>query len=264
MHLILASREDPASMSMARYLLDKVEFNPPEDSDGLYTHGDYVFSYIGEKHLYLKDFNSIVDGNASRVEDVIFLSKHSSRADIKSLTVHPTGNFSDAMLGGEPEHLSMSDPAKMSSALRAMSDSYNGTEFSVTFEATHHGPLLEVPNFFIEIGTTEKQWEDREALETVISAIFSESTAGKSSFVGAGGGHYMPKVTKYALENGVDVGHMISKHALESISEEMIMQSVMKTPGCRGFIIDRKGVKSAPRQKLKDIAEREGLEIITV
>ncbi len=264
MHLILASREDEASMSMAGRLLETVDFRGYPDYDGLLAHGDFLFSYIEVKHLFLENFDQLFGSLSERVSDVIFLSRHSSKADIKSLTVHPTGNFNGALLGGREKRLSMSDPGKMTSTLRAMNQIYSGSTFSVTFEATHHGPLLDMPNFFIEIGTTEAQWKDDEALDTVVQSIMSPVKQGLPSYVGAGGGHYMPKVTRYAIENDVDVGHMISKHALEEISESMLLQSIEKTPNCKGFIVDRKGVKSQAKQLISSISDQFSLETILV
>ncbi len=264
MHLILASREDEASMSMASRLLETFDFREFEGQDGVRSHGDYLFSYIGVKHLYLENFGQLYAGIRDRVKDIIFLSRHSSKADIKSLTVHPTGNFNGALLGGREKKLSMSDPGKMTSTLRAMNQIYGGSLFSVTFEATHHGPLLNIPNFFIEIGTTEAQWKDPDALDCVIHAIMKPETVGYPAFVGAGGGHYMPKVTRYALENQIDIGHMISKHALEDITESMIIQSIEKTPSCKGFVIDRKGVKSQAKQLISGISDQLGLEMVMV
>lgn len=264
MHLIIGSREDEASMSMSRHLLGTVDFSPWDQAPGVLQHGDYLFSYIDGKHLYLDSFSDAFGNIQDRIEDVIFLSKHSSSADIKSLTVHPTGNFGEAKLGGRPGKLSVSNPARMSSTLRAMNELYSGPDFSVTFEATHHGPLMEIPNFFIEIGTTKEQWENTEALDTVVKSLFSDPHPGNGSFVGAGGGHYMPKVTRYCIDNNVDIGHMISKHALENATEELIGQAVEKTPGCRGFVLDRKGVKSAAKQMFREYSDINGLEIILV
>ena len=264
MHLIIASREDEASMSMARRLLETFEFRELEGSPGVLSHNGFLFSHISVKHLYLENFENLFSGIKGQVDDVIFLSRHSSKADIKSLTVHPTGNFSEALLGGREGKLSMSDPGKMTSTLRAMNEVYSGTTFSVTFEATHHGPFLNVPNFFIEIGTTEAQWKDPEALDTVVEAIMRPNSGKNPAYVGAGGGHYMPKVTRYAIENGADIGHMISKHAMDGISESMILQSIEKTPNCRGFVMDRKGVKSQGKQLISTISDQMGLEIIMV
>lgn len=264
MHLIIASREDEASMAIAGTLLGRFNFRESGAFPGLLAYENYLFSYIEKKHLYLDNFSELFGNLEKDIDDVIFLSRHSSQADIKSLTVHPTGNFSDAKLGGRERKLSMSDPAKMSSTLRLMSEYYKGGLFSVTFEATHHGPLLDIPNFFIEIGTTKEQWEDPEALETVVTSIVSENGNGSGAFVGAGGGHYMPKITKYSIENSVDMGHMISKHALGHVDENLISQAVSKTPGCKGFILDRKGVKSNSKQQFRDYADINNLEIIMV
>ncbi len=265
MHLLIASREDPASMSIASAVLDAYSFQENGGKPGILKYKNYLFSYIDIKHLFLDNFGDLFGAIMEDIEDVIFLSKHSSKADIKSLTVHPTGNYSEALLGGREKKLSMSDPSKMSSTLRMMNEIYSGDIFSVTYEATHHGPLMEnIPNFFIEIGTTREQWEDREALQTVVEALLSENKSGGGAFVGAGGGHYMPKITRYSIENSVDMGHMISKHALEHLNEAMIAQSVEKTPGCKGFILDRKGVKSNAKQQIKDFADISGLEVILV
>ena len=57
---------------------------------------------------------------------------------------------------------------------------------------------------------------------------------------------------------------MISKHALEHINSDLIWQSVSKTPYCRGFVMDRKGVKSNAKEQLKNYADEHGLEIILV
>lgn len=265
MHLIIASREDEASMSIASALLEKYSFGESSRGENLLEYKNYLFTYIEKKHLYLDDFCTSYRGLKDEIQDLIFLSRHSSGADIKSLTVHPTGNFSEAKLGGAEKMLSVSDPHKMSSTLRLMNEYYRGDTFSVTYEATHHGPLLAIPNFFIEIGTTKSQWEDPNALETVISALIEDRNGNSGdAFVGAGGGHYMPKITKYSIENNVDIGHMISKHALEVIDDDLISQSVRKTPNCRGFIMDKKGVKSEAKQKLRNYADANGLEIVMV
>ncbi len=264
MHLILASREDEASMSMAGRLLETVDFRNYTGYDGVLAHGNFLFSFIDVKHLFLENFDQLFGSLREKISDVIFLSRHSSKADIKSLTVHPTGNFNGALLGGREKRLSMSDPGKMTATMRAMNQIYRGSTFSVTFEATHHGPLLDIPNFFIEIGTTEAQWKDTDALDTVVQSIMAPVTQRLPSYVGAGGGHYMPKVTRYAMENDVDVGHMISKHALEEINESMFLQSIEKTPNCKGFIVDRKGVKSQAKQLISSVCDQFGLEVILV
>ncbi|WP_062396312.1 D-aminoacyl-tRNA deacylase [Methanogenium cariaci] len=51
---------------------------------------------------------------------IIFLSRHTSQNPVPALTVHTTGNYGDAALGGEPRTLSRAAPAWMHAALCAL------------------------------------------------------------------------------------------------------------------------------------------------
>ena len=260
-HLIVSSNADDASKVMADHILESFSFE--KNTDGVLHYKDYILVRIEEKHLFMNDLPSVVLPLRPNIKDIIFLSKHSSSADIKSITVHPTGNFSSADLGGLPGKLSESDPEKMSSALRAMKESYSGEYFSVTFEATHHGPLLTIPNYYIEIGTSEREWTRGDALDLIMEGVFTESN-NFDNFVGIGGGHYMPKITEYFYRNSLNMGHMISKHSLEGITEELLKQSVMKTRNCKGFIMDNKGTKSVAKSMVEKVADELSLEIIKI
>ena len=58
----------------------------------------------------------------------------------------------------------------MTSLLREIKkNQLNG--YDVCFEATHHGPLLETPTIFLEIGSTEQQWEDEEPARALIKSL---------------------------------------------------------------------------------------------
>ena len=74
----------------------------------------------------------------------------------------------------------------------------------------------------------------------------------------------MPKITEYFLKNDINLGHMIPKYALDSITEEMIVQAVEKTPGCKGFLMDKKGTKAPARDLIKKVADLRELEIISI
>lgn len=262
MHLIIASRADRASMSMATHILGTVSFEEVQGQAGTYRFGDYTLRMIDEKHLFFDTVPAEDNGLTPEVSEITFLSSHSSSAEIKSLTVHPTGNFAGNMLGGREKTLSVSSPDKMTPALRMLSEAYTGNGFEITLESTHHGPYLEVPNYYIEIGTTEKEWSNIDALNAVREAVFTEPDTVSGKFVGVGGGHYMPKVTGYVMNNGVSVGHLISKHDQDTITREQIEEAVDKTPDCRGFIMDRKGCRGPVRAILKEISDDRGMEII--
>ncbi|MEM0155758.1 MAG: D-aminoacyl-tRNA deacylase [Thermoplasmataceae archaeon] len=263
MTLIIASKEDPASSSMGDFLVRNYNFMPKESVTDEFIMSDFLLKFIEQKHLYYEgmDEDAKRSGNST---GIIILSKHSSAADIKSLTVHPTGNFGDAQLGGSPGMLSMTDPIAMTEALRNIRNNYKGNAFSVTFEATHHGPFIRTPNYFVEIGTTKDQWEDRGALKAVCDSILQRRGNKFRNYVGIGGGHYMPKITTYALENNVNIGHMIPKYQSEVVNSDIIRQAVSMTPECAGFIMDRKGMKANIREMVSSIARDQNLEIIEI
>ena len=264
MRLIIASRNDPASISIAHHLLDSVDFSPYNGSSSILRHGNFAFSYISERHLYMDHLDGDLKQIAEPIEDIIFLSRHSSAADIKSITVHPTGNFQEAKLGGTIGRLSPTSPLNMASSLLEMSLNFSGSEFSVTYEATHHGPALDIPHYYLEIGTTEKQWNDRDALDIAIKGVMAKPQSISRTFVGIGGGHYMPKITRYSLENSIALGHMISKHSLDDITEELVMQSINRTPNCSGFLIDKKGAKSSAKEIVASVADKMSLETVKI
>ena len=84
---------------------------------------------------------------------LVFPSIHRSERNVPCLTVHPLGNLGDsAEVGGRPRVLVPTDPLRMASALRALAEGGGPVGLSATFEATHHGPELELPAMFVEIG----------------------------------------------------------------------------------------------------------------
>ncbi len=264
MHLIIASRADRASMAMANRLVGSGRFEPNGDGPDAYRYKDYTLKFIEKSHLHYDTLTDREKGITQEVRDIVFLSSHSSRAEIKSLTTHPTGNFGEAMLGGKERTLSTTSPSRMTAALKSLAASYGGDGFEITLESTHHGPCLDIPHYYLEIGTTQKEWNDEKALDAAFEAVFSEPERGAGNFVGIGGGHYMPKVTSYVMENQVNVGHLISKHYQDTITEGQIEEAVAKTPGCRGFIMDRKGCRGPVRAMIRDFADNHNLEIIKI
>ena len=55
--------------------------------------------------------------------------------------------------------------------LNKTAEFYHLHDYKVTMEATHHGPLIEKPCIFIEIGSTEAEWTDRIAGFVVAKTI---------------------------------------------------------------------------------------------
>ncbi len=260
--VLVESGQDPSSVSISRFLVEHYPFRTGR-IPGMLTAGGYVLYRSEEKHLYMNNLEETLSKLGIAPTTIIFLSKHSSQAKIKSLTVHAMGNIGEAILGGYPSQVSMSDPGNMSSALRIMRKTpVEG--FNITFEATHHGPLTMIPSFFIEIGTEKEDWENESALSTVSNAIMHCTDEGKEGFIGIGGGHYSPKITEYAVNSGVNVGHILSKHSHEALSPEMIDQCVQRTKGFKGFLVDWKGTRGPIREMVKKIANDGSFELISI
>ena len=61
------------------------------------------------------------------------------------------------------------------------------TGYDVCFEATHHGPLLKTPTIFLEIGSTENQWEDKIPAKALIKSLLEVKVRKGTSVLGFGG-----------------------------------------------------------------------------
>lgn len=263
--LIVGSKEDDASLTMFRHFVEAR--GPEEVGDGLYADSSFVYMLVERRHIYCDNVDKDPRLSGEAFKDVVFLSRHSSSAQIKSLTVHPTGNFGPADLGGRERTVSVSDPGYMLPTLKELREAYSGNGYEITFEATHHGPYMETPNFYIEIGTTPEDWHRPEVLDAVLRAVESAHQCSGPTFIGGvgGGGHYMPKITEYAVENGIPVGHMVSKHSLAVTDRSGILEAIRKTPGCRGgILVDRKGVKSEGKAIVSAVADELGMETVII
>ena len=256
--LFIASRTDPSGSAIYEYMKQAFSW---DENDGVLINGNMALC-IMDKPLLYENYPERIFKDKYHIENIIFLSKHSSVKEISSLTVHPLGNFSTADLGGNPGTFSMSSPGMMTSALRLVREKYKGDRFMITLEATHHGPLTDIPSFFAEIGTTSHDWSDPEALNALSSAVMETAENNFPDYIGIGGGHYTPKITNYALQKNINVGHIISKHRHNELTMDMIYEAIRKTPVIKGFIIDKKGSKASALNLVRTISEKEGFENI--
>ena len=127
-----------------------------------------------------------------------------------------------------PRTVSVSPATAMSDALKTFlhyKEELN-LDYEVSYECTHHGPSLNVPTMFVELGSSPAQWNDLRAAEAVahsaMSAIANFSTPANSAVLGIGGTHYNQKFTRMALAGEAVFGHMIPKYAVSMIDSEII------------------------------------------
>lgn len=197
---------------------------------------------------------------------LVFPSIHRSEKNVLSLTAHPLGNpGATADLGGRPRRLSPTDPRRMTAALRLLAEGAGASGMAVTFEATHHGPLVGLPAFFLEIGYGDLPGPPASAVE-LLSNVIRQTEVDPSDRValGVGGGHYVPHFTELALRRRWAFGHLLSRHALEGLDRATFVEAYVQTPGAEGVVYARAEdsrhpalAGAAPRLREQDAAARE-------
>lgn len=269
---IICSAPDLASQNIKTQLLNLIEWKIlelPENSGFSAAResqdGKFRLVDIEETHVFQDGLDRKLENAGLPASLIIFASKHRSKEEISSLTVHCTGNPSDDVrLGGCPKSLAVSSPAAMKSILVEMKRlaEQKGLKYDVTLEVTHHGPTeLSVPSLYAEIGSTEVQWKDPEAGEVAAKAILAVSLEKVPVAVGFGGGHYAMRQTKLLFETGISFGHNFPKYKLEFVDEALIRQAIEKSKA--DFVyFDRKSMKSEERKKISEILEKLGLSVL--
>jgi D-aminoacyl-tRNA deacylase len=209
-----------------------------------------------QEPVYLQNLTDYFVG----VELAVFISRHSSESGTPTLSVHTPGNLGDAELGGLPKIVSVSPANAMRDALMVMAKlkANMRLEYEVSYECTHHGPSLNVPTMFAELGSSPKQWSDSKAAEAVAHAVVNAiSNFGKSkaaAVIGIGGPHYNAKFTRIALENEIAFSHIIPKYAIPYVDVEILKQCVEKTLEKVEFaILDWKGIKGEYKSKIVEM-----------
>lgn len=237
--LIVASKPDKAGMNIANQLKQFGDFN--------FYFADKEI--IHTENLDLKKINSY--------DFIIFASKHRSKSGEKSLCVHAPGNWRFADYGGEKGKVCKSSALffkQMFRKLQENSEKYNLKDYRVSMEATHHGPLIEKPCIFVEIGSTKQEWAHKKAGFVVAKAISEAIKEFKENpycevAVAIGGPHYCPNFNKIQLNSNVAISHIISSYKFP-LTEEMLKEALEKTEEqVDFFLLDWKGLGKASMKK---------------
>lgn len=243
---LISSNSNIASSNIKEMLLSSFDF---KDVDG-------IFSLNLEEHIV---FIKCIEGNlldfnnpeSSIDADVfVFLCSHTSSKGIPTLTVHAPGNFNVAKLGGFEKKVSNVHSVLMKLCLMELKNNRDKMklDFDVCYEATHHGPLVNKPCMFIELGSDENGWKNKEgALCVATSLINSIKKLGDAkNFIPSlclGGNHYCQNFTKIGLNSNYAPGHICSKKELEFLDENIIRDSLNNCfPECKTVILDWKGL----------------------
>jgi D-aminoacyl-tRNA deacylase len=259
---------DAAAMNMRDNLLELAEWEEVGEFRGSPVHrlGDKAILFVSDDHmLSFDDFDKeMLETGLFKAEDVqsfIVISRHRSGSGTATLTVHPIGNWHQAEYGGKPSTVVATNPFYLTEALRLLfKHGAHLEEFEISFEATHHGPLIESPVFYIEIGSDETMWPHKgagEALGRTLLELFDTEPKDYPVCIGAGGGHYVPRMTDIAQAFKVSIGHMIPNYALTD--DKVVDLAMEMTPEASFVYIHRKSMKGAQFRHYRDLFQEKGL-----
>ena len=246
---LINSRDDVAGCNIRRHIGQCLAETPGDEKGRTYE-----FVEVSGRLIHAEGIDAGLDA-----ELVIFLSRHSSVNPVPVLTVHATGNYGAAELGGSPRTLAPAAPAMMQATLRALAR-HCPEGYRVSYEVTHHGPTgLSLPSFFVEIGSTEREWADPVAGRAVAEAVLGADPAGAVPLIGIGGTHYAPRETAIALSTRGAFGHIASSRLQVALLDRDLVRAMVVQSGAVGAYIDRKAVTPADFTRISGILGELGI-----
>ena len=248
---VVSSEQDEAGMNIFRCIHEEIpslnHYLIKEDS----IHAENI-----DKSL-LKNYDFI-----------IFATRHKSQEHRKTFSVHAPGNWKNAEFGGREGKVCKTSALFLKHLFKTLSQETKKmkSDYECTLECTHHGPFIEKPCCFIEIGTTKEEWQDKLSARIIAEIIkrainsFNEKENWKPA-IAIGGPHYCPNFNKIQLNSEYAISHIIPEYALP-LTEEMIKEAIEKTiEPIDCILLDWKGLgKSEERKWVIDLLSRLNLK----
>lgn len=319
---------DQASVTLAQALRDATQWEEQEVGAGLWRAALRPPS-APAVYLWMLDTSPVeadhcdsqfaeMTGGPTPAE-VLFLSRHVSAAGTASLCVHPIGNPRAELRveHGGAAGVCVPPAPRLASLFRLLCEetaaerartsdvadpaAHGAFDYQASFEATHHGPLLEAsPAAFLEIGSDASQWGRADAgavwaralvralglggrpeEASAWCALSDEERSACTVVLVLGGGHYMPAagdVARAADDGSLYIGHMLASYALDfaappdgSASEgwKGAVDSAVRATraafpgaGVLSALVPKKAFGAAPRAALADhLALEHGIRV---
>ena len=248
--LIVASKLDKAGINITTQLS---QFRENPLLSGMKNTPNFDFYLIDTEII---DDSGIDQNKINQYDFILFASKHKSESREKTLCVHVPGNWRSADLGGKAGKICKSSALFFKQVFEKLNENaehYKLKDYKITIEATHHGPLIDKPGIFIEIGSTENEWTDRRAAFIIAKTIsetikdFKENPYNEVA-IAIGGPHYCPNFNKIQLKSNIAISHIISSYSFP-LTEEMINEALEKTEEEGDFfLLDWKGLGNAEKR----------------
>ncbi|MGD1060097.1 MAG: D-aminoacyl-tRNA deacylase [Methanomassiliicoccales archaeon] len=269
MRLFVCSLDDVASVNIRERLLELYQWKPKGEFRGneVKVRQNIALVTIPGLHLNADGLDKdMADGLGIDVESIVFLSRHRAASGIPTLTVHPIGNFGKAEFGGKEGALVPSSPDMMTSCLRTLQRNARGLGFQVSFEVTHHGPLLTTPTMYIEIGSAEGDWGHVKAAEAIAATLIETEVMEAPKAIGVGGGHYAPRFSELVTTKKVSFGHMIPGYVCDHASDDELKSLMEKaldaTAGASYVYIHKKSMSRSRATHIKELASSLGTQVV--
>ena len=273
MNLIISSEADTASINLRDRLLEMSEWKEDGEFDNrtiwelVNDSGDFCkkgtrLITIEELHIHAEGIDKKwINQTNLDIENIVFLSRHKAASGRPSLTVHPIGNWGTADYGGKEGEISGATPEWMTGLLLNIRKN-RIPGYDVCFEATHHGPLLETPTMFLEIGSSESEWEMKEPAEALVKSLLELEPATGVNVIGIGGGHYTPRFTEAAFSHEVCFGHMVANYGVPVLNPELVTKAISRSKA-EGIYFHRKGMKKSEYRKWRNWAEDNDVKVFS-
>jgi D-aminoacyl-tRNA deacylase len=246
-YLIVASKLDRAGINITTQLSQ---------------FGNFNFYLVDGEVIYTKNLDM---DKINHYDFIIFASRHKSEQGGKTLSIHAPGNWRKAEFGGQDNKVCKTSALfqkQFFEKLRDNSEKFHLKGYDLTLECTHHGPLIDKPCIFAEIGATEIEWKDRKAAFIVARTIFETMRDFKENpyneiAIGIGGPHYCPNFSKIQMNSNIAISHIIPQYAFP-ITEETIQEAIGGTAeDIDMFLLDWKGLgNSEQRQQTLDVLNK--------
>tara|TARA_B100000767_G_C19752761_1_gene531518 strand:- start:705 stop:1712 length:1008 start_codon:yes stop_codon:yes gene_type:complete len=296
--LIAVSATDIASTNQSDALMEMASWSPCDSVEGQPTFKRlHARIWILPGSVLREDFlaRRWMQATGEIVDEIIFPSRHSAASGRPSLTLHPIGVMQLDESETPPYGGKAGDAPPPSTRLaswwqelvKMSEDADLGESFDTSLEVTHHGPWLEVPSLFIEVGSTVETWGHEAAAHLLADIIHrglgldgSEGfgswdpleNSGHPVLITLGGGHYAPRANNLGLHPDLRIGHMLATYALpftkplvegeeplgnwkQSINAAFESTKRAYPNGVILFSMDKKAFKGWQRQAIRDHLE---------
>lgn len=274
--LLVAYADDPAGSNMATHLAACMERGtdrmpgPAGKKISGFWHSDYydlvTISSPAISADWLKGVPFVTGGE--EYDGYVFLSRHSAESGVLALTCHSTGNFGEALFGGNDAEVAIPHPHLQKAYLRnlhAERDSPKFSEFDITIEATHHGPTaLDKPVLFVEVGTTPVQWSDAalcgEVADVLHRTLVSDMLQSPVAIC-FGGTHYPKRFTSEILDGTHALGTVIPKRFIRLLDDDLFEHIMLRNKAASVALLDWGGIPGPDKRRLEDLLSTTNLDV---